>query len=665
MTYYVVAHFHYVLSMGAVFALYSGWYFWIPKILGLDYNLLYSKAHFWVLFAGVNLTFFPQHFLGLQGMPRRISDYPDAFTGWNFVSSIGSVISVAATALFLQIVYLQLVTGKAVFGYPWAVPQLFSDYFRILKDRTAPGLEWALHSPPKPHAFTSLPLQSMGMPDIASIDPDAIAIALSNYFELKAKAAAIIQNCAHTFDMRVTVSPTEIAQGLIPNCDFNKNGSLQAHPAITQTWTEFSACSKCYAVMCLNCHHNALLLVTNCNIFLILSNIRKIISVLAKFGYKNSIFSLIIIIFISSLMFYLPDLFVLSYVGFSNYVLDSDLVCAFAPTLVLSTGHGSGSGSGLTTDQKVEHLESDVDIAPNYEDLTVGSTPSDIRNKGDQLIADFEGKGDQLIAEIDSKIQDGTIDQNKGGNLKDRVEEAKEGYAKVIKESANTAMENAYGDGSDTEDHIYEDFLPIFPFFIFEIPLLTTIITSLAAMVDAYFGGLICILLQIYRLYKLPSRIIKLINLSIKIYNFISNYKKSLFSLMIIILISSLMFYLPDLFVLSYSCTEYIGFNITECDAPRAWGLYFQDSASPQMEALVELHDNIMYYLVAILLAVGWIQAAIIRNFQSSRSPISNKYLNHGTLIELIWTITPNIKAYSWVKLPNSGEVLVISYTKL
>jgi heme/copper-type cytochrome/quinol oxidase subunit 2 len=162
-TYYVVAHFHYVLSMGAVFALYSGWYFWIPKILGLDYNLLYSKAHFWVLFTGVNLTFFPQHFLGLQGMPRRVSDYPDAFTGWNFISSIGSLISVAATALFLHIVYLQLVKGKAVHGYPWAVPQLFSDYLRILKDKCAPGLEWALHNPPKPHAFTSLPLQSTGV----------------------------------------------------------------------------------------------------------------------------------------------------------------------------------------------------------------------------------------------------------------------------------------------------------------------------------------------------------------------------------------------------------------------------------------------------------------------------------------------------------------------
>ncbi len=206
-----------------------------------------------------NLTFFPQHFLGLQGMPRRISDYPDAFTGWNFISSIGSLISVAATVLFLHIVYLQLVKGKAIFGYPWAVPQLFSDYLRILKDKCAPGLEWALHSPPKPHAFTSLPLQS------------------------------------------------------------------------------------------------------------------------------------------------------------------------------------------------------------------------------------------------------------------------------------------------------------------------STILSSVIAAISTLFA----------------------------------------FS------------------------SEFL------CDAPRAWGLYFQDSASPQMEALIELHDNIMYYLVAILFSVGWIQGAIIKNFDSAKSPISNKYLNHGTLIELIWTITP------------------------
>ena len=159
-TYYVVAHFHYVLSMGAVFALFSAWYFWIPKILGLNYNIMLGKVHFWILFIGVNVTFFPQHFLGLQGMPRRISDYPDAFAGWNLVSSFGSIISVVATILFLNIVYLQLVEGKSVSRYPWATPQFFTDFLQGLLSRAYSSLEWALNSPPKPHAFASLPVQS-------------------------------------------------------------------------------------------------------------------------------------------------------------------------------------------------------------------------------------------------------------------------------------------------------------------------------------------------------------------------------------------------------------------------------------------------------------------------------------------------------------------------
>jgi cytochrome c oxidase subunit 1 len=159
-TYYVVAHFHYVLSMGAVFALFSGWYFWIPKILGLSYDQFAAKVHFWVLFIGVNLTFFPQHFLGLQGMPRRISDYPDAFYGWNLISSIGSIISVVATWYFLTIIYKQLTEGKAVSRYPWIIPQLFSDTFQVYFTRNNSSLEWCLTSPPKPHAFASLPLQS-------------------------------------------------------------------------------------------------------------------------------------------------------------------------------------------------------------------------------------------------------------------------------------------------------------------------------------------------------------------------------------------------------------------------------------------------------------------------------------------------------------------------
>ena len=159
-TYYVVAHFHYVLSMGAVFALFSAWYFWIPKMLGLDYNRMLGKVHFWLLFIGVNVTFFPQHFLGLQGMPRRISDYPDAFAGWNLISSFGSIISVVATWLFLYIVYLQLVEGKATSRYPWLAPQFYSDSLQTLLNRSYNSLEWALSSPPKPHAFVSLPLQS-------------------------------------------------------------------------------------------------------------------------------------------------------------------------------------------------------------------------------------------------------------------------------------------------------------------------------------------------------------------------------------------------------------------------------------------------------------------------------------------------------------------------
>jgi len=159
-TYYVVAHFHYVLSLGAVFALFSGWYFWIPKMTGLNYNMLWGKVHFFLLFLGVNLTFFPQHFLGLQGMPRRISDYPDAFAGWNLISSFGSIISLIATFLFLHIVYKQLVEGEAASRFPWLIPEFYSDLFQILFNRNYNSLEWTLSSPPKPHAFVSLPLQS-------------------------------------------------------------------------------------------------------------------------------------------------------------------------------------------------------------------------------------------------------------------------------------------------------------------------------------------------------------------------------------------------------------------------------------------------------------------------------------------------------------------------
>ena len=161
MTYYVVAHFHYVLSMGAVFAIFAGFYFWAPKIIGLSYNELLGKIHFWTLFVGVNTTFFPQHFLGLAGMPRRIPDYPDAFSGWNQISSFGSIISIMATVLFGYIIYDIFANGSPVNNNPWNVPSYFTSTEQFNNEtETATTLEWTLQSPIPFHAFKMLPVQS-------------------------------------------------------------------------------------------------------------------------------------------------------------------------------------------------------------------------------------------------------------------------------------------------------------------------------------------------------------------------------------------------------------------------------------------------------------------------------------------------------------------------
>ncbi|WP_029041771.1 cytochrome c oxidase subunit I [Cucumibacter marinus] len=142
-TYYVVAHFHYVLSLGAVFAIFAGWYFWYPKMFGYMYSSVIAKTHFWMTFIGVNLIFFPQHFLGLAGMPRRYIDYPDAFATWNMVSSIGYAITGLATLVFLWGVFEGFSRKRVAGDNPWG--------------EGATTLEWTLPSPPPFHQFETLP----------------------------------------------------------------------------------------------------------------------------------------------------------------------------------------------------------------------------------------------------------------------------------------------------------------------------------------------------------------------------------------------------------------------------------------------------------------------------------------------------------------------------
>jgi len=146
-TYYVVAHFHYVMSLGAVFSIFAGIYFYFPKFTGKMYPEWAGQLHFWAMFIGANLTFFPQHFLGRQGMPRRYIDYPDAFATWNYVSSMGAFLSFASFLFFIGVMVYSLKWGRKVTeNNPW--------------NEFADTLEWTLPCPPPEHTFETLPKQS-------------------------------------------------------------------------------------------------------------------------------------------------------------------------------------------------------------------------------------------------------------------------------------------------------------------------------------------------------------------------------------------------------------------------------------------------------------------------------------------------------------------------
>ena len=143
-TYYVVAHFHYVLSLGAVFAIFAGFYYWFEKIFGVKYREWAGALHFWITFIGVNLIFFPQHFLGLQGMPRRYVDYPEAYTYWNYVSSVGYAITAVGVLVFLLILLEAAIMRRKAEANPWG--------------EGATTLEWTLPSPPPFHQFNEPPV---------------------------------------------------------------------------------------------------------------------------------------------------------------------------------------------------------------------------------------------------------------------------------------------------------------------------------------------------------------------------------------------------------------------------------------------------------------------------------------------------------------------------
>lgn len=488
-TYYVVAHFHYVLSMGAVFALFSAWYFWIIKILGLTYNIFLSIAHFWTLFAGVNLTFFPQHFLGLQGMPRRISDYADGFTGWNFTSSFGSLISIIASWLFLYVLYIQLIRGKQVLMFKVYSENTFIDFPRNLLNRAYNSLEWGVHSPPKPHVFVTLPVQNVNtrMPD--------------------------------------TPPGQDRTIGHCTNC-YNNNGgySVDGSP--------FSE-----TVPCVNIDGRSPLVMRGENCPRCGEHVDTLTNTTQSFWDNNE--------------------------------NDQVLRRHFEHTQELMQ----------------ELADSECDLQQAMEDLD---------ERMYQAHVEHNNARPREVAQQEESNDNSKHDNKNDKDDDDGNDEGGSGYGGVAVTN-NTSNNNS--NSNNTSNNNNSNSNNTFDCIKF-------IITVTTITIFVIVGLLILLNLIMYIKDTLFSFINDILNIPIKdILN-------------------------------SFCCVEY-------SDAPRAWGIYFQDCGTPQMEALIELHDHLMFYLIIILFAVGWLLISIINNYIYNKSLISNKYVNHGTLVELIWTISP------------------------